>query len=77
MLFYVVVEPGQPAWHQIKEHFGTESFHEDGTLNRVKLGDIIFNDDSKRKLLNSITHPQIHRRMAKKVLIHFLRGMLN
>ena len=77
ILFYVVVEPGEPAWHQIKKHFGAECFQEDGTLNRGKLGDIIFHDDSKRRLLNSITHPQIHKRMGKKVLLHFLRGMLN
>ena len=74
--FFAVVEPGQPAWHQIKEHFGAECFQEDGTLNRVKLGDIIFHDDSKRKLLNSITHPQIHKRMAKKYYSTFFEVFL-
>lgn len=36
----------------------------DGTLNRAKLSEIVFNDGGKLKKLNSITHPQImHRAM--------------
>ena len=74
MMSFLAVEPGEEAWYQIKKHFGEEVFHNAGTLNRGKLGDIIFSDDSKRKLLNSITHPQIHKRMMRKLFSYFVRG---
>ena len=35
-----VVEPEMPAWRKIKDAFGPEVFHVDGTLNREKLGEV-------------------------------------
>ncbi|MBS4199940.1 dephospho-CoA kinase [Bacillus sp. FJAT-49732] len=55
----VVVEPGQKAYHQIIETFGHEIVNSDDTINRSKLGSIIFNDEEKRKMLNSIVHPTV------------------
>jgi dephospho-CoA kinase len=46
----------------------------DGTLNRSKLGDLIFHDENQRKLLNIITHPYIQRAMIWQILKHFLKG---
>ncbi|KAK6634897.1 hypothetical protein RUM44_000144 [Polyplax serrata] len=58
-----VVEPGRKAWKEIRKEFGDAIFHEDGTLNRQKLGNIIFQDVEKRKRLTLITHPEIMREM--------------
>lgn len=69
-----VVEPGKPAWKKIREGFGTDVFHDDGTLDRTKLGDLIFNDVEKRKKLNAITHPHIYREMYWQTLKYFLQG---
>ncbi|MBS4216877.1 dephospho-CoA kinase [Bacillus sp. FJAT-49711] len=55
----VVVEPGQKAYGQIIEVFGKNILNEDKMINRAKLGSIIFNDDEKRKTLNSIVHPAV------------------
>ncbi len=74
LYFYTVVEPGEPAWKKIKATFGSEVFQEDGNLDRAKLANIIFADEGKRKLLNSITHPEIYKTMMKKVLYYFLTG---
>lgn len=63
-----IVEPGRPAWKQIKETFGDEVFNDDGTLNREQLGNIIFADVDKRKLLNKITHPKIYQEMFWRCL---------
>uniref|UniRef100_A0A182MGR7 Dephospho-CoA kinase n=1 Tax=Anopheles culicifacies TaxID=139723 RepID=A0A182MGR7_9DIPT len=64
-----VVEPGRPAWHKIKATFGEEIFHAgSGELNREALGRIIFDDVEKRRLLNEITHPEIHRTIYKEVI---------
>jgi len=57
------VKPGQPALRQIVEGFGEEILLEDGTLDRKKLGRIVFRDAEKRQLLNSIVHPEVRRLM--------------
>ena len=54
-----VVEPGSPGLSAVAAAFGAEVVRQDGTLNRERLGSIIFADDDKRALLNSILHPYI------------------
>ncbi len=54
-----VVEPGQPAWHEIVGEFGRDVVSPDGTLDRRKLGAIVFADPERRKRLEAITHPAI------------------
>ncbi|MBP3905887.1 MAG: dephospho-CoA kinase [Peptostreptococcaceae bacterium] len=48
--------------------FGTEIKNNDGTLNRKKLGNIIFNDDDMLMKLNSITHPAIKRKINDRII---------
>lgn len=54
-----VVEPGEPTLARIAEEFGPEVISADGSLNRPALGAVIFADEQKRLLLNSITHPAV------------------
>jgi len=54
-----VVEPGTRGLAEIVEHFGSDILSSDGTLDRGKLAAIVFDDDSKRELLNSIVHPRV------------------
>jgi len=54
-----IVEPGERAWKEIKDVFGDEVISSDQSIDRQKLGDIVFNDVSKRALLDNITHPKI------------------
>lgn len=61
-----VVEPHEPAWVKIRERFGEEVFHQDGQLNRQRLGSIVFDDTQARIDLNKITHPAIRKRMQEK-----------
>ena len=53
-----VVEPGLPAWQDIIDYFGTEILQEDQRLDRVKLGRVVFNNEEKRKKLESFIHPR-------------------
>ncbi|WP_404453832.1 dephospho-CoA kinase [Oceanobacillus kapialis] len=62
----VVVNPEEPAYTKIVETFGESILHEDKSLNREKLGSIIFADASKREKLNSIVHPAVRERMLAK-----------
>jgi dephospho-CoA kinase len=54
-----VVEPGQPAWQDIKEFFGPDVLLEDQSLNRAWLRQQVFADNNKRKQLEAFTHPRI------------------
>jgi dephospho-CoA kinase len=54
-----VVEPGSPGLLAVAKAFGSEVVRTDGTLDRERLGSIVFADDGRRALLNSILHPFI------------------
>ena len=69
-----VVEPGTTALARIEATFGNQVLFPDGTLDRKKLGSIIFADESKRKKLNAIVHPAIRRTMLWQVLGYWIRG---
>ncbi|MEH7442432.1 dephospho-CoA kinase [Bacillus sp. JJ1122] len=62
----LAVDIGEKAYNDIVSHFGKSILAEDGAINRQKLGSIIFNDEEKRNLLNSIVHPAVRERMAQK-----------
>jgi dephospho-CoA kinase len=55
------VEPGSPALKAVAETFGDEMLFEDGSLNRKKLGAMVFSDPEKLDLLNRIVHPEVER----------------
>src|SRR6185503_16492511 len=54
-----VVIPGAAGLEAVVAAFGAEILREDGALDRAKLGGIVFPDQNKRELLNSILHPFI------------------
>jgi dephospho-CoA kinase len=54
-----VVEPGTEGLLRIVEQFGANVLNDHGSLDRRKLGAIVFNDAGKRDLLNSIVHPLV------------------
>ena len=54
-----VVEPGSPGFSAIAERFGREVIRADGMLDRERLGSLVFADEEKRRMLNSILHPYI------------------
>lgn len=62
-----VVEPGSAVWKGIVAAFGDDMLLPEGKLNRKRLGEIIFADENKRKLLDSITHPAIMAAMEQEL----------
>ncbi|WMT39534.1 dephospho-CoA kinase [Paenibacillus sp. D2_2] len=62
-----IMEPGHPVLARVAEHFGQDILNSDGTLNRKKLGAIVFSDPGQRKVLNDLTHPAIRSEMAGRV----------
>jgi len=71
---FAVVEPMRPAWYKLRKHFSDEFFHSDGTLDREKLGQLVFIDNAQKKILESITHPEIYKSIVWQLIRYFLRG---
>ncbi|WP_028400936.1 dephospho-CoA kinase [Ectobacillus panaciterrae] len=69
-----VVEPGREAYNRIVEEFGANVLYENGTIDRPKLGNIIFNDEKKRLLLNSIVHPAVRAEMNAQKDAYIQKG---
>ncbi|MFE1444341.1 dephospho-CoA kinase [Streptomyces sp. NPDC058739] len=57
-----VVEPGTPGLAAVVDAFGEEVLAEDGSLDRPRLGAIVFGDPEKLALLNSLVHPLVGAR---------------
>lgn len=51
--------PGGTAYADIVRAFGPEIVAPDGTIDRARLGSLVFGDGDKLKLLNSIVHPKV------------------
>lgn len=52
----------------MRKAFGPHIFLPDGSLNRLKMGEIVFNDEEKRQKLNSIIHPFIWHRTREELI---------
>lgn len=61
-----VVEPGKDAYNEIVSTFGDKIVQGDKKLDRKALGNIVFNDEEKRKRLNAIIHPAIRKEMLRQ-----------
>lgn len=57
------IERGSDGFDEVVATFGDEIL-KDGDINRSALGEIVFADDKKRKLLESIIHPRVQSAFA-------------
>ena len=61
-----VVEPGTPAFAEIKKHFGSEIL-QGGALNRALLRQVIFSDPEQKQWLETLLHPIIHNELLRQL----------
>lgn len=61
-----VMEKGEPAYEKIVSFFGKDILDEQGNILRKKLGDIVFNNKEKLKILENIVHPAIYEYEKKE-----------
>jgi len=59
------VAPGTPGHSAVVEEFGDELLAADGSLDRARLGRIVFADAARREALEAIVHPYVARRSAE------------
>jgi dephospho-CoA kinase len=62
-----VVHPGQDAWKEIIDAFSPNILHEDKTLDRRKLRQIVFENPEARKKLEAIIHPRVRALAERKI----------
>jgi len=62
-----LMAPGAPAYFRVAEAFGAEILSGDGTIDRRRLGGIVFASEEKRRFLESIMHPAIYDAIAAKI----------
>ena len=60
-----VVGPGTKGIDQIRQIFGKSVFSSDSSLDRQKLGELVFNDPEKRLALEGIIHPLVRQRASE------------
>ena len=53
------LDPCSDCYGKVVEAFGMDVVQDDGTIDRRKLGEIVFADDTKRNVLNGIIHPYV------------------
>ncbi len=63
LLGHQLIEPAAAAYDEVVREFGKEILREDNSVDRKKLGAIVFADPAKLAKLNSILHPRIEETM--------------
>ena len=58
-IVHELLEPDQDSWKEIVQYFGQDVQRPDKTIDRRKLGAIVFNDREKRSWLNACLHPRV------------------
>lgn len=62
-----VTKPGTPALQEIARAFGPEILTPQGTLDRKRLGSLVFRDERSRRWLEQITHPSIRAELRRRL----------
>ena len=62
-----IYQPGAPAYRELIDAFGGGILAADRTIDRRKLGPIVFADPAALKRLNAIVHPKMFARMGEMV----------
>lgn len=70
----LVQQAGNEAFEAIVARFGQESVGTDGELDRAYLAQVIYADESKRQLMNSIVHPIVKAFIAEQIEIEKAYG---
>jgi dephospho-CoA kinase len=66
-LGHSVILPNKSAWKKIVKIFGKDILQNDLTVDRGKLGKIVFTNQALLKKLNEITHPEITKIIKKEI----------
>jgi len=66
-LVHRLMEPRTDTWHAIVRRFGQEILRPDGTIDRAKLGEIVFRDPAALADLEAILHPAARKLAEERI----------
>jgi dephospho-CoA kinase len=69
---HAVYEAGSPGFDRVVREFG-DQYVRDGRIDRARLGELVFRDESARHRLNAIVHPLVREWMAARTAEAALR----
>lgn len=58
-IVHELLKPDQQAWQEVRDYFGMGILLPDRSIDRRKLGEVVFHDPEKRVWLNSCLHPRV------------------
>jgi len=68
-------KPGTEAWREVVSAFGKQMVASDGTIDRKKLGTIVFGNHKARAKLNQIMHPRIYEAVKAQLAQYRRKGV--
>ncbi len=74
-LAHQLMMPGRSCHKRIRETFGDEILSEDGSIDRNRLGQLVFNDREALDRLNRIVHPAVKRSIRGRIRRARERGL--
>ena len=69
-----VVEPNSQGAKEIRKAFGSDVFKKDGSLNRQKLGELVFSNTENRKKLDELLQPLIKIMILEEIEAYRQKG---
>ncbi|EPZ35498.1 CoaE-domain-containing protein [Rozella allomycis CSF55] len=72
LISHKLLQPNSPIYNKIINEFGRDILSDTNEIDRKKLGKIVFDSETKRKILNSIMHPAIKKRIIGDVIFSFI-----
>lgn len=67
LIAHELQRPKEKCWRKIREYFGEGICNPDGTIDRKKLGTIVFSDAENLSVLNAIVHPAVNGRIRRLI----------
>ena len=67
VIAHELMRPRRVVWQRIVRRFGSDVLNADQTINRSRLAALVFQDDRKRRQLESLVHPPVLRRMRQDI----------
>lgn len=76
-LAHELMLPGNTIYRKIVEYFGTDILSEDGSIDRGKLGNIVFKKEAELEALNHIVHPAVKQYILEDIRQKKAGGQVN
>ncbi len=68
LVAHQLMAPHKPAWEKIVVRFGSTILKSDNTINRTKLGSIVFSDKEERLFINNLLHPLVFKKKEEEII---------